>query len=201
MQVAQCIKQSNIWPSFEILRLTQNMRANPGESSFAHWLLSIGDGTANDSNSMVRIPEQCIVRGNLEDLIFGTSIDNVSLQNIWKRVILCSTNEQVNFINDRIVERIAGDLFISRSVDEIVCGDGEDPTHYPTEFLNSLTPNGLPPHKLLLKIGVIVILLRNLDVKNGLCNGARLRVLQCSSTILKCEILTGSLGVVLLFQK
>lgn len=34
----------------------------------------------------------------------------------------------------------------------------------PIEFVNSLTPNGLPPHKLILKVGVIVILLRNLNL-------------------------------------
>ena len=35
-----------------------------------------------------------------------------------------------------------------------------------TEFLNSLTPNGFPPHKLKLKVDAIVVLLRNLNL-NG----------------------------------
>lgn len=46
----------------------------------------------------------------------------------------------------------------------------------PTETFNSITPSGLPPHRLLLKPGCIVILLRNLDVPKGLCNGTRLKV-------------------------
>jgi hypothetical protein len=43
--------------------------------------------------------------------------------------------------------------------------DAEDDTHnyYPLEFLNSLTPNGLPPHVLKLKINWLVILLKNID--------------------------------------
>lgn len=46
--------------------------------------------------------------------------------------------------------------------------------HYLPEFLNSLTSNGLAPHVLKLKINCPVILLRNLDLSNGLCNGTRL---------------------------
>jgi ATP-dependent DNA helicase PIF1 len=46
--------------------------------------------------------------------------------------------------------------------------------YYLKEFLNTLTPNGLPPHMLKLKTGCLVIMLRNIDPANGLCNGTRL---------------------------
>jgi ATP-dependent DNA helicase PIF1 len=53
----------------------------------------------------------------------------------------------------------------------------DDPhNYYPSEFLNSLTTNGLSPHVLKLKLGCPVILLRNIDPVNGLCNGTRLVV-------------------------
>ena len=44
------------------------------------------------------------------------------------------------------------------------------------EFLDSLELSGLPPHKLHLKVGAMVMLLRNLNVKHGLLNGTRLIV-------------------------
>ena len=46
--------------------------------------------------------------------------------------------------------------------------------HYQEEFLNTLLPNGLPPHKLELKLNCPIILLRNLDTSNGLCNKTRM---------------------------
>ena len=39
---------------------------------------------------------------------------------------------------------------------------------YPTEFLNTLNISGLPPHKLNLKIGLPIILLRNINAYQGL---------------------------------
>jgi hypothetical protein len=38
------------------------------------------------------------------------------------------------------------------------------------------TPNGLPPHKLILKVGAIVMIIRNISVTDGLCNGTRIMI-------------------------
>ena len=61
----------------------------------------------------------------------------------------------------------------------------------PIEVMNALTPSGFPQHRLRLRVGAVVILLRNLDVQAGLANGIRLRVQDISPNILRCEILTG----------
>ena len=53
----------------------------------------------------------------------------------------------------------------------------DDPYNcYPSEFINSLAPNGWPPHELNLKINCPVTLLRSIDPENGPCNGTRLVV-------------------------
>ena len=45
---------------------------------------------------------------------------------------------------------------------------------HPVEFLNNLKCSGTPNHELMLKVGTPVMLLRNIDHSNGLCNDTRL---------------------------
>ena len=70
--------------------------------------------------------------------------------------------------------------------------DGEsDAASYPVEFLNSLNPPGLPPHRLCLRVGMPIMLLRNLNGSKGQANGTRLIVKGVSRFVLDAEIATG----------
>ena len=53
------------------------------------------------------------------------------------------------------------------SSDTIDDASDDDHQNYPIEFLHELTPSGMPVHKMNLKIGTIVMLLRNLNTKKG----------------------------------
>ena len=79
------------------------------------------------------------------------------------------------------------EVFVSYSGDKIV--DEQDADNYPSEYLNTINMSSLPPHLLKLKVGAVVILLRNLSPSTGLCNGTRLRVTRINQRIIECESL------------
>ena len=58
----------------------------------------------------------------------------------------------------------------SVKIDKIQQDDQDESQVLTTEYLNSLTPSGMPPHERRLKKGAFVLLMRNVDVSEGLCN-------------------------------
>lgn len=62
---------------------------------------------------------------------------------------------------------------------------------WPMELLNSFNLPGLPPHRLILKVGAIVVLLRNMNSSLGLANGTRLIDSDMRQSVLKLRICTG----------
>ncbi|PWZ25377.1 ATP-dependent DNA helicase PIF1 [Zea mays] len=95
---------------------------------------------------------------------------------------------EVDMINVKMIDRFQGAHTVYHSFDSAM----DDPhNYYPPEFLNTLTPNGLPPHVLKLKIGCPVILLRNIDSANGLCNGTRLVVRGFQRNSIDAKIVLG----------
>ena len=63
---------------------------------------------------------------------------------------------------------------------------------YPIEFLNSLNPSGIPLAELKLKVGIPIMLLRNLAPNQGLCNGTRLVITQMTNRVIEARILCGN---------
>jgi ATP-dependent DNA helicase PIF1 len=69
--------------------------------------------------------------------------------------------------------------------------DFDDPDYrVPTEFLHSLTPANTPPHELRLKVGTVVMILRNLDAESGLQNGTRIQINKLKEFAIEGTIIT-----------
>ena len=188
--VKHCINQSSLWSHFKILKLTTNMRVNASGDGmleeFDKWTLKIGNGeiesatlpsnmiatkispnTIDDPQSEVKAMEEFCNK------IFPNIETNISDRKwLEGRTILAATNEEVDMINEHIIKKLPGNAEVFASADELE--HSEDLLRFNVEYLNTLTPNGFPTHNLILKAGQPLMLLRNLNARQGLCNGTRL---------------------------
>ena len=169
--IESCIKSSVFWRHFIQLTLTINMRSE-GENEHNDWLLKVGNGQiepvpGTNYNDIIEIPQEMIVTDNLIEFIFGTNIHQMSVDELSNRVIVAPTNEHTLEMNRKIIELLPGDPAVYCSADSITLEDSNDAANYPVEFLHDQTNSGMPPHILILKRGVIIMLLRNLNPKKS----------------------------------
>ena len=169
--IESCIKSSVFWRHFIQLTLTINMRSE-GENEHNDWLLKVGNGQiepvpGTNYNDITEIPQEMIVTDNLIEFVFGTNIHQMSVDELSNRVIVAPTNEHTLEMNRKIIELLPGDPAVYCSADSITLEDSNDAANYPVEFLHDQTNSGMPPHILILKRGVIIMLLRNLNPKKS----------------------------------
>ncbi|KAK9050845.1 hypothetical protein SSX86_030188 [Deinandra increscens subsp. villosa] len=209
---------SAIWNACKIFCLTTNMRLScPSTSAadlmemrrFNKWILDMGCGKlpaisleGEDVATWITIPDDLLIPVAADgiDAIVSNTYPGISerftdMTYLKERCILCPTNDEVDNINLHVLGCMPGDLHELLSADDI-CSTTENVDElritYPPEFLNTLHFSGIPNHVIHLKIGAPIILLRNLNLQKGLCNGTRLVVTQISRRVIEAVILTGT---------
>lgn len=203
-QMELLFTKCDAWSHFNTYELTNNVRAQ-SDTLFADWLEQLGTGRLNTplTNAIaslptdtLRIPPHCLTT-DVVDAVYDGIFTNDSgecsaatVSQLSQRAILCPKNEHCKKINDQLIQRMPGESVTFLSIDSIDTHDDDERLNFPEDLLNNITPNGMPPHKLTLKVGMPVILLRNLSLKDGLINGARLVVLEVTHFVMKAQIAT-----------
>ena len=216
--IASSIARSHLWPYFRLMTLEENMwlfrsdltlEEKSSAQSFASWLLDIGDGKIGQpdeedakNTSWVEIPERYCIEdndeglSNLIDFIYDKStLQTPSAITLQQKAIVCPKNQTADTINSHVLSMIEGETVTYASHDvAIPLADNRADTEmlYPDDYLNTFKLPGFPPHLLELKIGAPVMLLRNVTIAGGLCNGTRMIVTQLMSRLIEVQIITGT---------
>ena len=160
------------------------MRTDEEEVEFSSYLLKVGEGKEDVHEDVgphsLKIPDEYLV-STLADLIQDVfpNLENGcdSPENLIAGTIYTPLNKDMGLINRSCINDFPGVEKEYLSADSILEEDHRNAI--PVEFLNALTPSGLPDHKLILKVGCPVMLLRNLQAgpKCSLRNGTRYIIL------------------------
>ena len=210
--VSASVKNSDMWKCFTKMSLDENMRVSILKESgnkestnqieklnnHALWLLQVGNGTApspiKDSNIM-EVPAQMVRQSKeeLEEAVYDNFEANyTNPEYLAKRAIMSARNDTILEQNFRMINKIPTQedptVYLSRDI----CMDPDDQQRYDADTLNILNPSGLPPHRLVVKVGAVIILIKNMSMISKHCNGTRYIITQLTANLifarkLKCE--------------
>ncbi|XP_072087202.1 uncharacterized protein [Arachis hypogaea] len=187
--VHSTVNSSYLWKFCQVLKLTKNMRLSVGTTAsdqdeteqFGEWLLKVGDGLIGDNmdgESEICLPGDIVIPSSdhaFDELVYFSYpniLENMSSKDFFKaRTVMAPTLDIVEEVNNHLMAIIPGGEKLYLSSDSICMDEGNMESQldlYGPELLNSINCSGLPPHKLILKVGVPVMLLRNIDQSSGL---------------------------------
>lgn len=179
--VTACLQRTFIWSRLQRLHLRINMRVRDGPQAedFVRWISSLPYDPA--MNGQITLPPYISQPQTVQTLINSVyppellaqaGRDTAAFQG---RAILTTLNRTVTELNTLILSRFLGALQTYNSIDAVEVEGGSADVHdFPAEYLQSIDLASLPPSRLHLKVGVPVMLLRNLCPQEGLCNGSRM---------------------------
>ncbi|XP_057440582.1 uncharacterized protein LOC130732585 [Lotus japonicus] len=195
--VMATINSSRLWRFCKVLTLTENMRLLGNLNNleveevkyFAKWVLDVGDGNLgdyNDGESFIKVPGETLIQQSSNPIldIVQTMFPNI-LQNIGcaeyyqDKAILAPTLGAVDMVNKYVLSLFPdeGTTYLSSDSDGAL--------------MKSLALK-LIDHELVLKIGTPVMLMRNLDISTGLCNGTRLIVNHLRPNVVGGIVISGT---------
>ncbi|CAN0881491.1 ATP-dependent DNA helicase PIF1 [Linum grandiflorum] len=153
-------------------------------------------------DSEIEIPRELKVHRGADPIaaIANSTYDNIVQyygdQNYFAdRAVVAPFHDNVSLVNDYMLQLFPGEEVCYHSSDSIqfdAIDQIDTDAEFPPEFLNNLKIGNFPDHELKLKVGIPVILLRNIDQAAGLCNGTRLIIRTMGKWSIEVEIVTGT---------
>ncbi|CAF0738238.1 unnamed protein product [Brachionus calyciflorus] len=137
--------------------------------------VSYGRSRVYDNHNLIRLPDGVVCNGNLVNEIFGEDALEIN------ETILARSRAPNR-------ELLSNTQLLDRETDQVV----EEHDDLVEEVLRR-TPHGFPPHILNLKVGALVMLLKNWSFADGLCNRTRLTVRHINNHSVRCSVLNGPL--------
>ncbi|PIA43947.1 hypothetical protein AQUCO_01800182v1 [Aquilegia coerulea] len=197
--VRACLTKSHLWSGVRLLTLVKNMRLNSNDTEnvkFADYLIEIGTNPKEN----VELPSEIKRCKSTMDLLFkvypNLNVEEVATETyLQERSILSARNDNVGTLNELAINHFPGELHEYLAADKAIEDDQPIENRgnsISNENMRALDPPSLPPFKLQLKVGCPIMLLRNLQPRDGLCNGTRLMVVQFATRVIEAKILNVS---------
>ncbi|XP_076037353.1 ATP-dependent DNA helicase Pif1-like [Oratosquilla oratoria] len=190
-ELESCIKSSYFWNTLTHLELSHNVRLKSGDDlnrQFAKELLELGTTPCEEYTFPPNFGVVVDNREKLVEMVYDDFEDNyLNVSYFEKRAIISPTNDDVDCINDMVFKKLNTEEKVYRSEDTSI----DNEMDIQTSVYNSINSPSVPLHELKLKIGAVVMVMRNICPPK-LCNGTRIIVTNLQRNIIVGNILTGA---------
>jgi len=149
----------------------------------------------------VEIPEDLLISDttnpliSLIDFVYPDLNDNLGDPLFFQeRGILAPTLDLVEHVNEYMMSLIPGEEKEYLSSDFVCRSDENSDVQsewFTTEFLNGIKSSGILNYRLKLRVRCPVMLMRNIDQDNGLCNCTRLAVTHLGNSMIAATVIIG----------
>ncbi|XP_057801731.1 uncharacterized protein LOC131016937 [Salvia miltiorrhiza] len=166
---------------------------------FTDLLLRVGEGIEpNVRADYINLPEDMCLSYHGSDSPLDTLVNEIfpsfdayssGSSSLINTAILTPKNECMGEINESLIGKFPGNM-----VEYVSTDYANDPSQqqYYQDYMNAISVGSLPPHVLKLKVNCPVMLLRNLNPLEGLCNGTRLIVHDLGRHVIGAVIAVGT---------
>ncbi|KAG3230955.1 hypothetical protein PI124_g23949 [Phytophthora idaei] len=208
-----CLKSSTLWPKFQQLHQRENMRVMSAQNEstatelaeFSEFLLQVGERSHEVNPTLgpdcIKIPKNMLIENPVEELSDDGEDEEIRPGAIPRGLTRMVDEMYANINNPEIA---TDEYFANRAIltttnavvsQEDLSTDSveedEEVNCFEQEVLHTVNINGIPPHKLTLKKGAPIMMMRNLNPDLGLCNGTRLRIVEINPHVTHVTIMTG----------
>uniref|UniRef100_A0A183CMG6 ATP-dependent DNA helicase n=1 Tax=Globodera pallida TaxID=36090 RepID=A0A183CMG6_GLOPA len=198
-----------------IHRLTVNMRVTGNQENYRRTLKTWGTGvtvqtTSTDDKRTPYVqlcPSFCLNSEEaLIEFVFGDALKDPlnNIEQLRGAAILCPLNKDTFKMNAELMTRIslavpASDQQTERVYLSVDTVDPDSPMdvlalNVAERYIENIygkTPPGMPEHSLQLKIGAVMMVIKNISVAHGLCNGTRVQIITLGDNIITCRYIQG----------
>ncbi|KAG3232495.1 hypothetical protein PI124_g22421 [Phytophthora idaei] len=174
-------------------------------AEFSEFLLQVGERSHEVNPTLgpdcIKIPKNMLIENPVEELSDDGEDEEIRPGAI-PRGLTRMVDEMYADINNPDIAN--GEYFANRTIltttntvvsQEDLSTDSveedEEVNFFEQEELHTVNINGIPPHKLTLKKGAPIMMVRNLNPDLGLCNGTRLRIVGLNPHVIHTMIMTG----------
>ena len=165
---------------------------------WSDYLTCIGDGSLNGNDGTVELPAELYYDSTKKQYYDSDSLLEFVFPNIkdsdavfGNSMIITPTNKARRQINRRCIDTMPGQLIKIVGHDECLDKGNKGENVIDIDIMNRTEDPSLPDFCLYLKVGCIVMLLKNLNPPGGLCNGTRIRVTKATALRINGTIIGG----------